>query len=127
MAAVGGSVESVTIQGREFPVTADADINRKLGGYENEIMPNGDGTARIIKTRTTPSLTGVVVECDDARGDHEFLQDVADGNIFVPTAITYADGSVYQGSATISSELQHSNQSATASFDMMGQGKFTRQ
>lgn len=127
MAAIGGSIESITIRGREFPVTADADVNRKLGGYENAVEANGDGSARIIKTRVTPMLSGLVVECDDARGDQEFLQDVADGNEFEPTAIAYADGSVYQGSATIMGELQHSNQSGTASFDMAGQGVFTRQ
>ncbi len=127
MAAIGGSVESVTISGRELPVTADADINRKLGGYENDVQANGDGSARIIKTRVNPMLSGIVTECDDDRGDHEFLQAIADGNEFVPTAITYADGSVYQGTAIISGELQHSNQSGTAGFDMMGQGVFTRQ
>ena len=125
--AVGGSIESVTINRREFPVTADADVNRKLGGYENEVQANGNGSARLIKTRVNPSLAGLVDECDDARGDHVFLQDVADGNEFVATAITYADGSVYQGDAIITGELQYANQSATASFDMMGQGVFTRQ
>jgi hypothetical protein len=127
MAAIGGSVESVTINGRELPVTADADINRKLGGYENDVQANGNATARIIKTRVNPSLTGIVTECDDARGDHEFVQALADGDEFVPTAITYADGSVYEGVAIVSGELQHSNQSATLSFDMMGQGTFARQ
>ena len=38
MAAVGGSVLAVNIDGREYPVAADADINRKLGGYENEVL-----------------------------------------------------------------------------------------
>lgn len=127
MTAIGGSLESVTLDGREFPVTADADINRKLGGFENEIQPNGDGSARMIKTRVTPMLGGVVVECDDARGDLEFLQGLADGNIYFPVAATYADGGVYQGSMQITGELQHSNSAATASFDLAGQGVLTRQ
>ena len=127
MTAIGGSVESVVISGRELPVTADADINRKLGGYENDVQPNGNETARLIKTRVNPSLTGIVTECDDARGDHEFMQAIADGNDFVPIAITYADGSVYEGTAIVSGELQHSNQAATLAFDMMGQGTFARQ
>ncbi len=127
MSAVGGSVESITIGGREFPVTGDADINRKLGGFESEVQPNGNGTGRKIKTRIVPALSGIVIECDDNRNDHEFLQDVADSNGFVSTAITYASGITYQGSATITGELQYSNQGATCAFDMMGEGKFTKQ
>ena len=127
MTAIGGSVESVTLNGREFPVTADADINRKMGGYENEVVPNGDGSSRLIKARALPSLSGVVVECDDARGDHEFLQALADGSGFFAMAVTYADGSVYQGDMQVSGELQHANQAATVSFDLMGRGSLTRQ
>ncbi len=127
MSATGGSAEAISIGGREFPITADADINRKLGGFENEAQPNGNGTARIIKTRIVPSLTGIVVECDDDRGDHEYLQGIADGKDFVATAITYASGITYQGNATITGELQQANQGATCAFDMMGEGKFTKQ
>ncbi len=45
MAAVGGSIESVTLDGRTFAVAADAEAQRKLGGFENEVQANGDGTA----------------------------------------------------------------------------------
>ncbi len=127
MTAVGGSVEAVSINGREFPVTADADVNRKLGGFENEVNPNGNGTARIIKTRVAAALSGIVVECDDSRGDNEFLQGISDGNDFVATAITYASGIVYQGDAIIVGELQYSSQNATCGFDMGAQGNFTQQ
>lgn len=127
MAAIGGSVESITIAGREFAVTADADTNRKLGGSENEVQMNGNGTGRIIKTPVPSGLTGLVVQCDDTRGDHEFLQEVKDGNDFVPTAVTYAGGQTYQGTAIITGELTYSSQSATCAFDMQGAGTFTKQ
>ena len=127
MGAVGGSIQSITINGREFPIAADAEIQRKLGGWENESQSNGDGSARIVKTRVPPSLSGIVTECDDDRGDQEFLQAISDGNVFVPTALTYASGNVYQGSAIITSELQESSQNATCAFDMMGEGVFTKQ
>jgi hypothetical protein len=127
MAATGGSIESVTINGREFPATADSDVQRILGGFNNELLPNGDGTSRRIKTRVLPAFKGVVVECDDARADQEFLQDIADGEALVPIAVTYASGLPYQGRGTIVGELGSSNQSATASFDIMGEGKFTQQ
>ena len=127
MTAIGGSLESVTIRGRNFAVAADAEANRKLGGFENEVMSNGDGTARIVKTRVPLVLDGVVVEIDDSRGDHEFLQEVADLNDFVTIALTYASGVTYQGSATITGEFQASSQSATAPVTLMGPGVLTKQ
>lgn len=127
MTAVGGSVESVSLDGREFPVAADAEIQRKLGGFENEAQANGNGTARLIKTRVPNSFTGLVVEVDDSRGDHEFLQELSNRFDFFPVAVTYASGVTYQGVSQIVSELQVSSQSATAAFDMMGPGELTKQ
>lgn len=127
MAAIGGSIESITIGGREFAVTVDADTGRKLGGSENTIEMNGNGTGRIIKTPVPSGLTGIVVSCDDSRGDHEFLEGIKNGNDFVPVAPTYASGVTYQGTAIITGELSFSNQSSTCTFDMQGAGTFTKQ
>lgn len=127
MAAVGGSVESITVDGREFPATGDADTNRKLGGAENEVQMNGNGTGRIIKTAVASGLTGLVVQCDDTRGDHEYLEGIKNGNDFVAVAITYASGVTYQGSAIITGELNYSSQASTCAFDMQGAGAFTKQ
>jgi hypothetical protein len=127
MSAVGGSIESITLNGRNFGVAADAESQRKLGGFENEVMSNGNGTARIIKTRVPLSIDGLTVECDDSRGDHEFLQSLSNANDFFPVAITYASGATYQGRAMITGELQASSQNATAAVSLMGPGELTRQ
>jgi hypothetical protein len=127
MAAVGGSIESVTLDGRIFPVAADAEAQRKLGGFENEVQANGDGTARLIKTRVPLSIDGLTVEVDDDRGDHEFLQELSNRNDFFPVAITYASGNTYQGTAQIVGETQASSQNATASVSLMGPGVLTKQ
>ena len=125
--SVGGSIESVSIDGRSFAVAADSEVQRKLGGFENESQANGNGTARIIKTRVPWSLSGLGVEVDDARNDHEFLQALSDRNDEFPIAITYASGVVYQGTGQIVGELQYSNQSTMANFDMAGSQKLTPQ
>ena len=127
MAAVGGSIESVTLDGRSFAVAADAEAQRKLGGFENEVLSNGDGTARLIKTRVPLSLDGLTVEIDDDRGDQEFLHGLTDQNDFFPVTITYASGITYQATAQITGELQASSQSATASVNLMGAGEMTKQ
>lgn len=127
MTAVGGSIETVTLEGREFPVAADAEAQRKLGGFENEVQANGDSSARLIKTRVPLSIDGLTLEVDDDRGDHEYLQGLSDLPDFFAIAITYASGATYQGRAQITGELQASSQSATAAVSLMGPGVLTKQ
>jgi hypothetical protein len=125
--AIGGSMKELGIRGRTFAVTADNDSARKLGGYENEIQANGNGTARVIKTSTPWSLTGIQITVDDDNGDHEFLQEVADDNGVVPITFEYVSGAIYQATGTISGELQFANQSTSCTLDLGGGGKATKQ
>jgi len=127
MAGVGGSIEAISIKGRIFSVAADAEAQRKLGGFENEVQANGDGTARIIKTRVPLSIDGLTVGIDDDRGDHEFLQDFYNDKDYSVITITYASGVTYQGSAIGVGELQASSQNATAAVSLMGPGTLTKQ
>jgi len=132
--SVGGSIGSVSIAGRTLAVAADSDSNRKLGGFENEVKPNGNGTVRIIKTRVAWMIGGVKLAIDDARGDQEFLQDVADGKNTsadadgnVAIVVNFASGFSYQGKGTITGELQGSSQDATGEVTLTGPGKLTQQ
>ena len=127
MTAIGGSIQEISIAGRNFAVAADSDVTRKTGGFENEVSPNGNETARIIKTRVTWGLDGLAVEIDDSRQDQEFLQGIADGFTFVACSITLASNITYQGDGIVSAELGTSTQSATATISIMGQGKLTQQ
>lgn len=127
MPAVGGSIQSLTIRGRVFPVASDAEANKKLGGFENEVQANGDGTARKIMTRVPWSVDGLQIEINDDRGDHEFLQEIADGLDFVSIEMELASGTVYAGTGTITDEIQGSSQSATATIKVGGPGKFEAQ
>jgi len=121
------SIESITLGGREFAVAADAESQRKLGGWENEVQANGNGTARLIKTRVPLSIDGLTLDMDDSRGDHEYLQDFSNGNDFKPIAITYASGITYQATAQIVGETQSSSQNATCAVSLMGPGVLTKQ
>lgn len=127
MPAIGGSIESISMDGRNFAVAADAEAQRKLGGFENEVQANGDGNARLIKTRVPLSLAGLTIEVDDDRGDHEYLQELSDRNDFFAIAITYASGKTYQGRAQLTGELQSSSQNATAAVSLTGPGILTAQ
>jgi hypothetical protein len=125
--AVGGSVESVSIAGRNFPATGDADVQVTLGGYTNAYEANGDGTARLIKTRVPWMITGLVLEVDHTRGDQEFIQDAANGTSDVPISITYASGVTFQGSGLVVDEINASSQSASMTVALGGSGELTQQ
>ena len=127
MAAVGGSIESVTLEGRTFSVPADAEVTRKIGGWENEVEANGDGTGRLIKTRVPFSLDGLTVSIDDTRDDAEYLQELQDRRDFFPVSITFASGKTYQGTGQITGEAGTGSQSTTADISIKGSGKLTPQ
>lgn len=125
--SVGGSLETLTLNGRNFSITSDSDSPRKLGGFENEVLANGDGSARVIKTRVPLSITDLVIQIDDARGDHEFLQELANLSDFFTIALSYASGITWQGSAQITGEIPMNNMSTTASISLGGPGVLTKQ
>lgn len=127
MPATGGSVETINVDGRDFAVTADADTNRKLGGFESDVESNGNGTGRKIKTRVPWTLSGISVQIDDTNGDAEFLQAIADNNAFVAVTITYASGETYQGTGTVAGEFVTASMSTTAAIELKGTGKLTKQ
>ena len=127
MAVVGGPIESVNLNGREFPVAEDAESQRKLGGWEIEVKAFGNGDARIIKTRVPLSVDGLAVGIDDSREDSEYLQDLTDLNYFFPVAITYASGVTYQATAQISGEFSTSSKESTSTIALSGPGKLTKQ
>jgi hypothetical protein len=127
MPAVGGSIQSITIRGRIFPVASDAEANKKLGGFENEVQANGDGTARKIMTRVPWAIDGLQVEINDDKGDHEFLQEIADLKDYVSIEMELASGTIYVGTGTITDEIQGSSQNATATIKVSGPGKLEAQ
>ncbi len=127
MSAVGGSIESITLDGRTFSVTADTDSGRKIGGFENDFQANGDGTGRLIKTRIPFMVDGLVISIDDDNSDQEFLQDLADRNGLWPLTATYASGAIWQGNGQIVGELTFSNASSAATVGLSGEGKFVQQ
>ena len=125
--SIGGSIESISINGRGFAVAADADANRDLGGFTSEQQSNGDGTTRDIKTRKPWMIDGLNVSIDDFRRDQEFLQENSDGSANGVIDITFANGAVYSGTGKVSGDLKASSQSATMPITLSGPGKLEQQ
>ncbi len=126
MAATGGSMVSVTLDGRTFSVAADADAQVKFGGFENEVVSNGDGTARLLKTRVPWSAADFALVIDDDNGDLEFLQSLTNRNDFFPVQAEMASGTARGGDGQVTGEVIQSTANATASVGLMGQGEFTQ-
>lgn len=124
---VGGSIISVSIRGRLFPVAADADVNVDLGGFTTEVQANGDGSARLLMTRKPWMLENIPISMDHDRNDLKFLQDTADSKTFHPITIELASGHVFQGKGTVSGDLKGSTQNATVPVTLSGKEKLTRQ
>lgn len=117
--SIGGPILNVSLAGRQFAVAADADGTRKMGGFENEVSPNGDGSGRTIKTRVNPTLTGLTLAIDDDRSDAEYIQDLQDGNPF-DIGATFANGATMSFRGVITGETGVSTMNATASMDLTG-------
>jgi hypothetical protein len=90
-------------------------------------MVNGDGSARVIKTRVPLQIDGLTLEVDDARADQEYLQSLADASDFFVLSITFAGGETWQGTAQISGEFQYNSKNATAQVTLVGPGKLEQQ
>lgn len=118
--SVGGSIQECTLAGTRFPVASDAEVNRKLGGFENEVQMNGDGSPRIIKTRVPFKLDSIVLSMDENRGDQELIQSLADRLEPFAITITYVSGRVYQGTGTITGEVVMSSQNSTCTITVEG-------
>ena len=127
MTAVGGPVESINVAGRYFSVASDADAGRELGGFVNEIQPNGDKTGRLIKSSKPWQVDGLTLSIDDLLDDQEYIQNKADELGFFPINITLASGSVYGGTGQLIDELKFGNAGATVPVTLGGPGKLTQQ
>lgn len=130
--SVAGSIARVSLRGRSFSVAADADVSRKLGGFESAIEMNGDGTARVIKTRQGWALSGIAVDINDIRGDQEFLVELqngvrADADGFYAVSIEYASGAIYSGRGTVIEAVEYGSMAGTAALSLAGPGTLTKQ
>ena len=127
MGAIAGPLETVSVNGREFQAAGDGSVNRKLGGYENEILINGNQkTKRTLKTPVPWSVTGGQFEINDELGDLEFLTAVQNSNTDADFVYTFVSGSVYQGTGEIIGEMTDDNMTALVTFDGAGSGELKK-
>ena len=118
--AIAGAMRSFTIRGRAFKVAHDGSGNKIMGGRNNEIAMNADGSFRTIQTVIPGSFNDIGVECDDSRGDQEFLQEIADSGLPEPVVATYAANISYTGDVVIAGEISKDENTGLISLSCQG-------
>ena len=120
MAAVGGPVESITINGRNFVCDSEDDVSITPKGFNNAVKQNGDGTTRLVKSWHVGSIEGLNITIDEQAGDLEFLQDLQNKCEFVPVQCTLVNGVVYNGTMQITNAVKLSTKESTAEVTLNG-------
>ena len=127
MAIVYGSIVECHIKDRIFPVPADTETNRDLGGWSNEVEQNGDGSGRMVKTRTPGVVEGLVLSLDEVRGDQQYLKACADSHDFFECTLVYAGGEIYSGTGTITDKISVNSMKGTCPVTIKSPGGLDKQ
>ena len=102
----GGDIRQFTLDGREFDVAADANVNVDLGGRMNETEMNGNQTVHGTQKAKVAGITDVPVSIDSTRQDQEFLQERQTAGALIDVQMTLASNIVYGGKLVLTGELQ---------------------
>jgi hypothetical protein len=121
MAAIGGSIQEISIDARPFAVAADSDPGRGLGGKKNEVSMNGDGqTFRVLQEIQASKIDAIDVQIDDDNEDQEYIQSKIDAGLPITLSVTYASGKIYSGQVQITGDAAYSPKNATMSLTFEG-------
>jgi hypothetical protein len=120
MPNISGPIESITIGGRRFPVEGEDAGNVGLSGFKNEIKFNGDGSKRLIRSRSHGSIKNLNVQITHANKDLEYLRDKQGTSDFFDVSITYCDGTIYSGSMQFVDDIIEDTQQGTAGISLEG-------
>ena len=123
--AVHGALRSLEINGRTFKTAQDSPGSTDLGGRNNEIQMNGDGSTRVLQSVVPGMMSDIGVEIDHASDDLEFIQAIADAGVPVPITQTYADGTTRTGDLSIVGEIKPDESTGLLTMSFAG-GKLSK-
>ncbi len=123
---IGGTIEMISLDGSSFSVPEDVDCQIKMGGFENEVLANGDGTGRVKRMRVMWSVKSGKLAVSFADGDPALIQELADRGTQFPIVIKLADDSKLNGVGTIIGEVVMSSAESTATLELSGSGTLSQ-
>ena len=124
MSKSSGALESIVIGGRRFTCDAEDEPKFKLPGFENEVLPNSDGTFRQKKKRVAGTWTDLNIVIDDSRGDQAYIEELAASLEFVDVSGTKVDGTLVSGSMQITDEKVLDGGANTMSISLAGDWRY---
>jgi hypothetical protein len=98
MAAVGGPIREVSLDGRIYQCTSEATATIKPGIASNEVKVSGAGVPYLLQKAEPSEVDGLVLLIDNNQESMRHLDGLAAKGDFWPATITLADGRTYQGS-----------------------------
>jgi hypothetical protein len=116
-----GSIKTASIKSRLFSVAGDADAKINLGGAENEVQVNGDGTVCVVQTMSASDIGSLKLRFSDTRRDQEFLNEVKNSGELVPITVTKASGITYRGKMQIVGKIEVSTKDQTCEIQLGGE------
>jgi hypothetical protein len=120
MSNISGPIESITISGRRFPTDGEDSGKVKLGGFNNDVKFNGDGSTRMVRSRAHGSIKDLNVQITHGNKDLEFLTDKKSTSDFFDVSLTYCDGTIYAGSMQFVDDIEEDTKEGTASISLEG-------
>ena len=124
MSKSSGALESIVIGGRRFTCDSEDEPKFKLPGFENEVLPNSDGTFRQKKKKVPGTITDINIVIDDSRGDQAYIEETAANLDFVDVSATKVDGTLVSGSMQITDEKVLDGGANTMSISLAGDWRY---
>ena len=124
MSKSSGALESIVIGGRRFTCDSEDEPKFKLPGFENEVLPNSDGTFRQKKKKVAGTITDINIVIDDSRGDQAYIEETAANLDFVDVSATKVDGTLVSGSRQITDEKVLDGGANTMSISLAGDWRY---
>jgi len=124
MSKSSGALESIVIGGRRFTCDSEDEPKFKLPGFENEVLPNSDGTFRQKKKKVAGTITDINIVIDDSRGDQAYIEETAANLDFVDVSATKVDGTLVSGSMQITDEKVLDGGANTMSISLAGDWRY---
>lgn len=124
MSKSSGALESIVIGGRRFTCDSKDEPKFKLPGFENEVLPNSDGTFRQKKKKVAGKITDINIVIDDSRGDQAYIEETAANLDFVDVSATKVDGTLVSGSMQITDEKVLDGGANTMAISLAGDWRY---
>ncbi len=124
MSKSSGALESIVIGGRRFTCDSEDEPKFKLPGFENEVLPNSDGTFRQKKKKVAGTITDINIVIDDSRGDQAYIEETAANLDFVDVSATKVDGTLVSGSMQITDEKVLDGGANTMAISLAGDWRY---